>query len=466
MELARGAHTWQVMDGGDTSSQRFLGDELGRVRPDDAVLSEEGLEDPRRFEIDRLLPTHPPPRHPRKYGEPGRIDWAVHVALWGRRRLRRPAPSACPHSVPCSRPIRRRPCRRSGASARGRHVPRGPRTPPPSSPTPSTPSPCASGSAGAKAMSVVDGETDIYVHDGGMYQWDSAAPAAVALAAGLHVSRIDGSPIVYNARDPWLPDFSSAARSGRDPSSPPCGTTSAIRSGPAHCAPRLATGTRAVHDIPRDGSAGHDTHRVADAPGVMELKATRYEVDGGVATVWLHRPHRHNAWTGRMHAEYRWMLAELAADERVRVVVLTGTPPAFCVGADSQALAGHAERGGYDDGLRGDLATPGYGVRPEFDHDFAFQFALPYVMIAAVNGAAAGIGLAIALFCDLRFVAATAKVTTAAPKLGLPAEFGMSWMLPRLVGVDPRRRPAAVGPRRHRRRDRRVGPVERGPRRR
>jgi len=63
------------------------------------------------------------------------------------------------------------------------------------------------GSAGAKAMSVVLGETDIYVHDGGMYQWDSAAPAAVALAAGLHVSRIDGSPMVFNERDPWLPDF-------------------------------------------------------------------------------------------------------------------------------------------------------------------------------------------------------------------------------------------------------------------
>jgi len=167
----------------------------------------------------------------------------------------------------------------------------------------------------------------------------------------------------------------------------------------------------------------------------MELKATRYEVDGGVATVWLHRPHRHNAWTGRMHAEYRWILAELAADARVRAVVVTGTPPAFCVGADSQALAGHADRGGYDDGLRGELATPGYGVRPEFDHDFAFQFALPFVTIAAVNGAAAGVGLAVAMFCDLRVIAAEAKITTAAPKLGLPAEFGMSWMLPRLVGV-------------------------------
>ena len=63
------------------------------------------------------------------------------------------------------------------------------------------------GSAGAKAMSVVLGEADIYVHDGGMYQWDSAAPAAVALAAGFHASRLDGSPIVYNDPDPWLPDF-------------------------------------------------------------------------------------------------------------------------------------------------------------------------------------------------------------------------------------------------------------------
>ena len=63
------------------------------------------------------------------------------------------------------------------------------------------------GSAGAKAMAVVTGEADIYVHDGGMYQWDSAAPAAVALAAGLHVSRIDGSPMVFNDRDPWLPDL-------------------------------------------------------------------------------------------------------------------------------------------------------------------------------------------------------------------------------------------------------------------
>ncbi|MFV0309708.1 MAG: enoyl-CoA hydratase-related protein [Desertimonas sp.] len=167
----------------------------------------------------------------------------------------------------------------------------------------------------------------------------------------------------------------------------------------------------------------------------MELKATRVDIEGHVATVWLHRPHRHNAWTGRMHAEYRWVLAELEANPDVRVVVVTGTPPAFCVGGDSEALAGHAERGGYDAGLPPEPANPGYGVRPEFDHDLAHTYGLRFPVIAAVNGAAAGVGLAVALFCDLRFVSATAKLTTAAPKLGLPAEYGMSWVLPRLVGV-------------------------------
>jgi enoyl-CoA hydratase/carnithine racemase len=163
--------------------------------------------------------------------------------------------------------------------------------------------------------------------------------------------------------------------------------------------------------------------------------AVRVERGGAVATVFLHRPHRHNAWTGRMHSEYRAALADLDADPTVRVVVVTGTPPAFCVGGDSEALAGHAARGGYDGGLVADPARPGYGVRAEWDADFAFQFALRVPVIAAVNGACAGVGLALALFCDLRFGAATAKCTTAAPKLGLPAEYGMSWVLPRLVGL-------------------------------
>lgn len=171
-----------------------------------------------------------------------------------------------------------------------------------------------------------------------------------------------------------------------------------------------------------------------DQPEPGDLAATRYEIDGHVATVFLHRPHRHNAWTGRMHAEYRTIMAHLERMPSVRAVVVTGTPPAFSVGGDSDALAGHAERGGYDTGLTADIATPGHGVRPEFDHDFAWHYGFAKPIVAAVNGACAGIALALVSFCDLRFGAAPAKLTTAAPKLGLPAEYGLSWTLPRLIG--------------------------------
>lgn len=177
------------------------------------------------------------------------------------------------------------------------------------------------------------------------------------------------------------------------------------------------------------------TGAVPANPRSGELQAVRYEIDEHVATVWLHRPHRHNAWTGRMHSDYRRVLARLDADPEVRVVVVTGTPPAFCVGGDSEALAGHAERGSYDGGIADDVPTPGHGVRSEWDADFASHFGLRFPIIAAVNGACAGVGLALALFCDLRYGAAAARCTTAAPKLGLPAEYGMSWQLPRLVGV-------------------------------
>ena len=167
----------------------------------------------------------------------------------------------------------------------------------------------------------------------------------------------------------------------------------------------------------------------------MELKVTRYEIDdAGVATVWLHRPERGNSWTGRMHAEYRWICETLEDDPAVRVIVVTGSGDRFCVGADREALAGHASAGRYDAGLDGDVARPGYGARPEFDADMAWQLALRVPMIAAVNGACAGIALALAAFCDLRFAVEGAKVTAASARLGLPAEYGLSWMLPRLIG--------------------------------
>ena len=167
----------------------------------------------------------------------------------------------------------------------------------------------------------------------------------------------------------------------------------------------------------------------------MELKATTYGVDGPVGTITLHRPARLNAWTGRMHTEYRWLLAEAERDPAVRVIVVTGAGKGFCAGADSQALEGHVAKGGYDPGIREQLARPGYGVRPEFDHPFAFHFGLTKPTIAAINGPAAGIGLVLACFCDIRFAAAGAKLTTSHGKLNLPAEAGLSWLLPRIIGL-------------------------------
>jgi len=167
----------------------------------------------------------------------------------------------------------------------------------------------------------------------------------------------------------------------------------------------------------------------------MELKTVRYEMDGPVATITLSRPERLNAWTGRMHTEYRWALAEAEADDHIRVIVVTGEGRGFCVGADAQALSDHAERGGYDPGTGADLATPGYGVSPEFDHDFAFHFGLTTPVIAAINGPVAGVGLVLACYCDLRFAATGVKFTTAHGKLNLPAEYGLSWLLPRLIGL-------------------------------
>jgi 3'(2'), 5'-bisphosphate nucleotidase len=204
---ARGASPWQVMDTGDQVGHRFIVDALAEARPDDAVLSEEGADDLRRVDAPRVWIVDPLDGT-NEYGEPHREDWAVHVALWENGGL-----SAGAVALP--------------ALERTYATDPPPQPPPPSgrnrprlvtsrNRNPYSASIVAHaldadafrlGSAGAKAMAVVAGEADIYVHDGGMYQWDSAAPAAVAAAAGLHVSRIDGSPMVYNRRDPWLPDF-------------------------------------------------------------------------------------------------------------------------------------------------------------------------------------------------------------------------------------------------------------------
>ena len=116
----------------------------------------------------------------------------------------------------------------------------------------------------------------------------------------------------------------------------------------------------------------------------MELKATRYEVTDGVATVTLARPKRRNAWTGRMHTEYRWILREADRDAAVRVIVVTGDPEgnAFCAGADLQALEGHSERGQYNAGTPDDIAEPGYGVDEQDLDDARWNGAILRFVVA------------------------------------------------------------------------------------
>ncbi|MEO0551265.1 MAG: enoyl-CoA hydratase-related protein [Pseudomonadota bacterium] len=166
----------------------------------------------------------------------------------------------------------------------------------------------------------------------------------------------------------------------------------------------------------------------------MELKATAYEVSDEIATITLNRPHRGNAWTGRMHTEYRYLLGQAEDDREVRAIIVTGAGDRFCVGGDSKALDGHSKSGGYDAGTPVDLVTPGDEAFAPFREDFAYHFALAKPVIAAVNGAAAGVGLVLPCYADIRFAVPGAKLTTAHGPLNLPAEYGLSWLLPRLIG--------------------------------
>jgi enoyl-CoA hydratase/carnithine racemase len=144
-------------------------------------------------------------------------------------------------------------------------------------------------------------------------------------------------------------------------------------------------------------------------------------VKAGVCTLTLNNPERRNAWSVAMEERYFTLLDEADADPGVRVIVLTGAGTTFCPGLDTQRLTVAAQQGKLN------LANR----RPQ-----TYPLGIRKPMIAAINGACAGIGLMQALNCDVRFAARGAKFTTAYARRGLPAEYGSSWLLPRLIGVE------------------------------
>jgi 3'(2'), 5'-bisphosphate nucleotidase len=190
---------------GDKRSHDFLMAALAEYRPGDAVLSEEGADDKVRLNSERVWIVDPLDGT-REFSELGREDWAVHVALWERGELVAGAVALPAQGVTLATPTVAAPPAAPGAP---RVVVS--RTRPPAVALAVRDALGGTlvemGSAGAKVASVVQGISDVYVHAGGQYEWDSAAPVAVARAAGLFTSRIDGSPLVYNQSDVSLPDL-------------------------------------------------------------------------------------------------------------------------------------------------------------------------------------------------------------------------------------------------------------------
>ena len=194
---------------GDVAADAFILGKLSAERPDDAILSEESADDRSRLESSRVWIIDPLDGS-KEYGLPGHSDWAVHVALWERGRgitaaaVAQPALGAVYASDDDSHAVHTE------------QLPARPRIVVSASRPPAFVDAVATeigaevttmGSAGAKAMAVLRGDVDAYIHSGGQWEWDSAAPVGVAAAAGLHCSRIDGTPLDYNESHPYLPDL-------------------------------------------------------------------------------------------------------------------------------------------------------------------------------------------------------------------------------------------------------------------
>ncbi len=161
-----------------------------------------------------------------------------------------------------------------------------------------------------------------------------------------------------------------------------------------------------------------------------------YEVDDPVATITLNRPDSMNGWTDRMGQEVRHAVARAEADAAVVGIVITGAGRAFCAGADLKVLSSITEDGTMESGDADLPAPPETAPRPaDLDGAYTYLLACPKPIVAAINGACAGMAVPIALSCDLRFMAEEAVLLTAFPQRGLIAEWGLSWLLPRVVGT-------------------------------
>jgi enoyl-CoA hydratase/carnithine racemase len=155
-----------------------------------------------------------------------------------------------------------------------------------------------------------------------------------------------------------------------------------------------------------------------------------YRVEDRVATITLNRPEKLNAWTVVMAGELREALAKAEADDGVRAIVITGAGRGFCSGADmsrlSAAAAGRSTLGA--------PPMPTEGLEANFAQRLSYILAVKKPILAAINGPVAGVGLVVTFYCDIRFMAAGAKLTTAFARRGLVAEHGIAWLLPRLIG--------------------------------
>ncbi len=175
----------------------------------------------------------------------------------------------------------------------------------------------------------------------------------------------------------------------------------------------------------------------------MPTQETLYNVANRVATITLNRPDKLNAWTALMESEVRSHMENAEQDDEVRVIVLTGAGRGFCAGADMSLLSAVADRGldyrdlddrGREQVLR-DGANRREGAAPDFQTKYSYFPAIGKPVIAAINGPVVGLGLVITLYCDLRLASDASRFSTTFARRGLIAEYGMAWMLPRMIGT-------------------------------